>query len=621
MAETREKERGTRQRMGMGRMGAAVASGAALALAAGAPAEAATFQVSNLDDAGPGSLRQAVFSANAAAGADDITFQAGLTGTILLTSGQISIEDSVDVQGPGPSVLTVSGNNSSRVFYVYDAASILDVTISGLTLADGTGSPGGGIVSWGENLTLDNVVVTGGNSTNVGGGIAALGTDDLEGFSFILRDSVVSGNSAADLGGALFLDKIQDATFLIQNSDLTGNSARAGGGISADLLGGDVTIEQSTISGNTASFVGGGLHVDVLYGSGSVTVRESTISGNRAIAGGGAFVGYLYGTLLIENSTVSGNSAVGVPGSPGGGLFIGYLYGETAGAFIRHSTIVGNTAVLGGGIFLESGAMAVEHTIVANNVAEVGDDLANNPDGRFDLFFSLVETPETANVNDLGGNILNQDPQLGPLQNNGGPTQTHLPAAGSPAINAGDPAFSPPPATDQRGLARIAEGRIDIGSVEVAASTIQLSASAYAVNENGVTVTITATRTGSTSGAIAVDYFTSPGTATSPADFLAAAGTLNWADGDGAPKTFQVTIVNDLLDEADETFGVTLTNAQGGAALGAPFVATVTILDDDAPGSIQEIPTLGDAGKVLLVGMVGLAGLLRLRRRREQGGV
>jgi hypothetical protein len=616
MAETREKERGTKQRLGMG---AAVASGAALALAAGAPAEAATFSVSNLDDAGPGSLRQAVLNANAAAGADTITFQAGLTGTILLTGGQISIEDSVDVQGPGPSVLTVSGNDSSRVFYVYDAASTVDVTISGLTLADGTGSPGGGIVNWGENLTLDNVVVTGCNSANVGGGIAVLGGDDPATFSFTLRDSVVSGNAATESGGALFLDETE-ATVLIQNSALTGNSAADGGAISADLLLADVTIEQSAISGNTAVALGGGVHVEVLDSGGSLIMRQSTISGNRGTAGGGAFVGYLYGTLLLENSTVSGNSAVGVPGSPGGGLFIGYLYGETAGAFVRHSTLAGNTAVQGGGIFLESGAVAVEQTIVANNVAEVGDDLANGPDGRFDLFFSLVETPETANVNDLGGSILNQDPQLGPLQNNGGPTQTHLPAAGSPAINAGDPAFSPPPATDQRGLARVAEGRIDIGSVEVAASTLQLSASAYAVNENGVTVTITATRTGSTSGAISVDYFTSPGTAGSPADFLAAAGTLTWADGDGAPKTFQVTLVNDLLDEVDETFGVTLTNAQGGAALGAPFVATVTILDDDAPGSIQEIPTLGDVGKVLLVGMVGLAGLLRLRRRREQSG-
>lgn len=614
MAETRVRERGSRQRRG-----AVVASGAALALAAGVPVEAATFQVSNLDDAGPGSLRQAVLEANAAAGTDTITFQAGLTGTILLTSGQLSIEDSVDVQGPGPSVLTVSGNDSSRVFYVYDSDATLDVTISGLTLTDGAGSPGGVVVDWGENLTLDNVVVTGGNSPTVGGGIAVLGSDSPHAFSFTLRDSVVSGNSATQSGGALFVDEA-GATVLIQSSSLTGNSAVDGGAISADLLVGDLTIEQSTISGNTASALGGGVHVDVLYGGSSLTIRQSTISGNSGTAGGGAFFGYLYGTLLLENSTVSGNNAVGEPGSPGGGLFIGYLYGDGS-ATVRHSTIAGNFAVQGGGIYTAAGSVGVEHSIVANNVAEVGDDLRNRSDGGFDLRFSLVESPETANVHDLGGNILNQDPQLGPLQDNGGPTQTHLPAAGSPAVNAGDPGFAPPPATDQRGNPRVAQGRIDIGSVEVAASTLQLSASAYAVNENGVTVTITATRTGSTAGAVSVDFFTSPGTATSPADFLATIGTLTWADGDGAPKSFQVTIVNDPTDEPDETFGVTLTNPQGGAALGAPFVAAVAILDDDQAVSVAEIPTLGEVGKVLLVGMVGLAGLLRLRRRREQGGV
>ena len=614
MAETRVRERGMRQRRG-----AAVASGAALALAATVPAEAATFQVSNLDDAGPGSLRQAVLDANTAAGADTITFQAGLTGTILLISGQLAIEDSVDVQGPGASVLTVSGNDSSRVFYVYDSDATLDVTISGLTLTDGAGSPGGVVVDWGENLTLDNVVVTGGNSPTVGGGIAVLGSDSPDAFSFTLRDSVVSGNSAMESGGALFVDETE-VTVLIQNSSLIANDALTGGGIAADLLLGDVTVEQSTISGNTAGVRGGGVYAGTLYNGSSLNIRRSTISGNSAPDGGGLFVDYLYGSLLLENSTVSGNSAVGEPGSTGGGLFIGYLYGEGGTAIVRHSTLANNTAVRGGGIFLESGGISVDHTIVANNVAEVGRDLANGTDGRFDVSFSLVENPETANVSDLGGNIIGQDPQLGPLQNNGGPTQTHLPAAGSPAVNAGDVSFAPPPATDQRGNPRVAQGRIDIGSVEVAASTLQLSASAYTVNENGVTVTITATRTGSTAGAVSVDFFTSPGTATSPADFLAAIGTLTWADGDGAPKSFQVTIVNDLLDEPNETFGVTLTNPQGGAALGAPFVAAVTILDDDEAVSVAEIPTLGDVGKVLLVGLVGLAGFLRLRRR-EQGGV
>src|SRR6185436_8360492 len=114
------------------------------ALAAAHPAEAAVFNVTNLNDAGAGSLRQAIADANGAVGADTITFQAGLTGTIGLTTGQLYIGDSVDIQGPGAAVLTVSGSNSSRVFYLYNSAATLDVSISGLTVTAGNAVIGGG---------------------------------------------------------------------------------------------------------------------------------------------------------------------------------------------------------------------------------------------------------------------------------------------------------------------------------------------------------------------------------------------------------------------------------------------------------------------------------------------
>ena len=77
----------------------------------------------------------------------------------------------------------------------------------------------------------------------------------------------------------------------------------------------------------------------------------------------------------------------------------------------------------------------------------------------------MIEAPGTATINSIAGNIIGTDPQLGALANNGGPTQTHLPAATSPVINAGDPAFVPPPATDQRGFARVIGGRVDMGAV------------------------------------------------------------------------------------------------------------------------------------------------------------
>ncbi|HYX23532.1 MAG TPA: IPTL-CTERM sorting domain-containing protein, partial [Thermoanaerobaculia bacterium] len=137
--------------------------------------------------------------------------------------------------------------------------------------------------------------------------------------------------------------------------------------------------------------------------------------------------------------------------------------------------------------------------------------------------------------------------------------------------------------------------------------------------ENAGTITITATRTGGGDNAVSVSYATANGTAMAPGDYLAASGMLNWADQDTAPKTFQVTIVDDAVPESDETFTATISNPQGGAALGAPATETVTILDNDVLPPIAQVPTLGDAGKLLLAGLLSGAGLLLLRRKKLAG--
>jgi MYXO-CTERM domain-containing protein len=585
-------------------------SGAALALGVGLgfgqAADAATFTVTNLNDSGAGSLRDAISQANGAAGADTVTFQAGLTGTITLTSGQLYISDSVDIQGPGAPVLTVSGNNASRVFYLYSSSALIDVSISGLTITGGNASIGGGIVDFDENLTLDHVAITGNHASGDGGGLW------MDGFSFAatIRDSTISGNTADGEGGGVY-NEDTGGSLLFQRTVISNNQAGgSGGGIYLYDPDHDVTIEDSTISGNTAGGAGGGIYLYDTDG-GPFTIRGTTISGNSAQAGGGIF---FYGPddpVVIQNSTISGNQATA---GNGGGIYLYSFYGSFV---IEHSTIAANTAASGsgGGLFTQSGPVTIDHTIVADNTAKSDDDLATAVDGSIDLTFSLVESPGAANVTDNGGNVLNQDPQLGPLQNNGGPTQTQKPAVTSPAVNAGDPAFTPPPSTDQRGLPRVAGGRIDIGAVEINAGTIQLTVSTVSVAEGAGTVTITATRTGGADGPVSVSYATANGTATAPADYASAAGTLNWADQDSAPKSFQVTIVNDTLDEPDETFNVILSAPTGGATLGAITTETVTILDDDAPAAAP-IPTLGDFGEGLLAGLLGLGGLLALRRRK-----
>jgi len=114
--------------------------------------------------------------------------------------------------------------------------------------------------------------------------------------------------------------------------------------------------------------------------------------------------------------------------------------------------------------------------------------------------------------------------------------------------------------------------------------TIGFLQAVFTAAENGGTATITVRRGGGSLGAVSVNYATSSGTATSGTDFTAANGTLTWADGDSADKTFTVTITNDGAVEGDETVGLTLSLPTGGAGLGL-FAAILNITDDDAPAA------------------------------------
>jgi hypothetical protein len=108
----------------------------------------------------------------------------------------------------------------------------------------------------------------------------------------------------------------------------------------------------------------------------------------------------------------------------------------------------------------------------------------------------------------------------------------------------------------------------------------------YSVQETAASATITVTRTGGSGGVATVDYATSDGTAVDGSDYTAASATLTWNDGVAGPKTFTVTIINDATVEGGETVDLTLSNVTG-ASLGAPSTGVLTILDEDAPGTLQ----------------------------------
>ncbi len=112
------------------------------------------------------------------------------------------------------------------------------------------------------------------------------------------------------------------------------------------------------------------------------------------------------------------------------------------------------------------------------------------------------------------------------------------------------------------------------------AGTLALEAATYSVGEGAGTITVTVERTGGSTGSASVTYQTSGGTATPGADYQPASGTLNWANGNAQPRTFAITVLNDTVDEPDETVTIQLTGASG-ASLGSPASATLNILDDE----------------------------------------
>ncbi|MGD8855907.1 MAG: family 16 glycosylhydrolase, partial [Chloroflexota bacterium] len=288
--------------------------------------------VTNNNDSGPGSLRQAIASvANGGA----ITFDPGLSGsTIGLTSGPLVISKDISVEGPAPDGLTVSGSGVHRVFIIDPGAS---AHLSHLTIADGYGwQLAGGILNNGQ-LLLDHVAVTGNTMATDGGDFWQGGGGIYNGgdSSLFLVDSTVAGNS----------------------------SGWAGGGIYA-YFGSATTVVRSTISGNTAQDVGGGLRT-----LSNANISNSTISGNTSIGwhGGGAFI--TDGVVSIINSTVTANSA---PGGTAGGLFVGTFTDASATLNLQNSVVAANGDF---SCVVVYGAGAVALNSLGNNV--FGDATCN----------------------------------------------------------------------------------------------------------------------------------------------------------------------------------------------------------------------------------------------------
>jgi CSLREA domain-containing protein len=251
--------------------------------------------VTNTNDNGAGSLRQAV--ADVCAGGT-ITFSSffNTARTITLTSGDILIEKSLTITGTGANLLTISGNNASRIFRFINVPS---AAISGMTITHGNTDNGGGIFSFGSNLSITNCVVSGNRATGNSGGIYNInGTVDV-------INSTVSGNTSLSAGGGI-TNGASPAVLNVTNSTISGNSAASGGGI---------------------------------FTNSSVTIRSSTITNNFATSEGGGISNFTNEAVSLGNTIVAGNNAPSAPDFRDTLTSLGYnLIGNANGAIITGDT-------------------------------------------------------------------------------------------------------------------------------------------------------------------------------------------------------------------------------------------------------------------------------------------
>ena len=457
-------------------------------------ANAAAITVNSLSDAaaadGVCTLREAITNANndnqsgsvdcaAGSGADTISITAA--GTINLLSALPTLTTDMTINGLGSANTTVRRDGGAATEFRIFTKTAGTATLSGMTIRDGivrgangtngVAVSGGGVSNQSSPLTLSNVVITnnqviGGNGTNgVGGNSFGGGILNDNNAPLTITDSTVSGNFSTGGNGT------------------TGGGIGQGGGINTFDAGG-VTIINSVISGNTATggtgttngdASGGGIgYFGILNLSGS-TVSGNTVSGNSSFAGGGIDGG---GTVNVTNSTISGNTVTGTGGNTGGGIA---FFGGTV--TLTNATITNNTAAganSASGVYRDGGTINSNNTIIAANVNN-----STVPDvsgaGFVSQGYNLIGNVGTVTAfnqtgDQTGTSAAPLDPNLGPLQNNGGTTQTHALLAGSIAIDTGNSTLT----TDQRGFMRPIDdpnsangsGNLaDIGAFEVQAPT------------------------------------------------------------------------------------------------------------------------------------------------------
>lgn len=375
-------------------------------LALGSSAAAATFTVTNTNDAGAGSFRQAVADANAAAGADVVVFDATFASpqTITLTTGEISITSALTITGPGAALLTISGNNASRILYIPGQA-----TISGITFTAGNaagvvyGGFGGALFVFTGTMTLNDCVVTG-NTASTAAAIAI-------GFgSMTVNRCTISNNTCGNVSAVY----TQDATS---------------------------TFNATTFSGNTGSDC---IRNNAAYGATPLTLVNCTMSGNTSVNGSSSIISQgnagQTSSVTLVSSTITQNATA----SSGQFGAIWQQGPATHVLSLKNCIVSGNTSGA-----LPSDISGTASASSNNNLIGVGGGLTNGVNGNL---VGITNPLLAALANNGGPTATHALLCASPALDNGDNSVTGAPWS---------------LATDQRGFARQTHGNVDIGALEM----------------------------------------------------------------------------------------------------------------------------------------------------------
>ncbi|MFZ9792347.1 MAG: beta strand repeat-containing protein, partial [Gemmataceae bacterium] len=552
------------------------------------------------------SLREAIILANTTPGDDNISFlfsSGSSPYTITLGSALPTIVDAassvsggtagkLNITGLGSTNLIISGDNgnSSRDFNLFNIATGGNLSAGGMTFSGAKFSGNGAVFSNQGTLSLSESVFSNNVSGNRGGAIHNSGT----GF---ISSSRFENNSSTNQGGAIY----NDGTLTISLSNFSTNSTGNNGGAICQFSGSSVlTITNSTFSGNLSND-GGAIRSD-----GTLTLSNSTLTSNVASNNGGGL--FNLGTAKITNSTFYGNTA----NSLGGGIRTGGI------VEISSSTFSANSAGSGGAIEnfdytpTVSTSLKIANTILANSVN--GGDYAGT--GAVGLLGSATAANNLVSQGSFAWATTktSQEINLGPLQNNGGPTFTMAVVDGSATVSAGNSSISNAPPVnglDQRGTKR-SSTTPTIGAYEFVpvypsvtlnnrilapnSNTISIIGTGFSTTANKNTVTFSNGAVGTVTAATATELtvtLTTQPTSTGALTAIVYTSGISYTVNSGnpvqvatVPTVITVTTLTDTVNPSDNLISLreAITSANGTS--GAEYVLFDSTLFTGGPGTI-----------------------------------